>query len=329
MEKKETKMQIPKITLDDLFTTQEQRDNAKLEKIIDMDDFPNHPFKVIDNEEMELMKESIIDNGVLVLAIVRPKADGKYEMISGHRRKFASELAFKETMPCIVRDSSDDEAIIIIIIIIMVDSNMQRKEILPSERAFAYKMKLETLNHQGKRNDLTSGQVGQKLNSRKLLAETSEDSARQIQRYIRLTNLIPELLDKVDEKIIAFNPAVELSYLKEEEQENIEEEIVPEFTKKKKSKVNTFDIHPEISMNDRNQYRITDNNLGVDTTKNRFSNNIEAIKVLKKCEEENRFATKEKQEILSKYVGWRGLSQAFKEDDSSWSNENLWLINRS
>jgi ParB family chromosome partitioning protein len=218
MEKKEQKMQLPKITLDDFFTTQEQRDNAKLEKVIDIkidniDDFPNHPFKVIDNEEMEQMKDSIIDNGVLVPALVRPKADGRYEMVSGHRRKFASQLANKETIPCIVRELSDDEAIII-----MVDSNMQREEILPSERAFAYKMKLEALNHQGKRNDLTSVQVEQKSNSRQKLSEELGTSEAQIFRYIRLTELIPELLDKVDEKIIAFNPAVELSYLKEEEQ---------------------------------------------------------------------------------------------------------------
>ena len=212
MEKKETKMQIPKIKLDDLFSTQEQRDNAKLEKIVDIkidciDDFPNHPFKIIDNEEMEQMKESIADNGVLIPALVRPKPDGRYEMISGHRRKFASQLALKETMPCIVRELSDDEAIII-----MVDSNMQREEILPSEKAFAYKMKVDAMKHQG----ITCGQVGHK--SRDVIAENVEDSARQVQRYIRLTKLIPELLDKVDTKEIAFNPAVELSYLTEEEQ---------------------------------------------------------------------------------------------------------------
>lgn len=212
MEKKETKMQIPKIKLDDLFSTQEQRDNEKLEKIVDIkidciDDFPNHPFKIIDNEEMEQMKESIADNGVLIPALVRPKPDGRYEMISGHRRKFASQLALKETMPCIVRELSDDEAIII-----MVDSNMQREEILPSEKAFAYKIKLDAMKHQG----ITCGQVGHK--SRDVIAENIEDSARQVQRYIRLTKLIPELLDKVDTKEIAFNPAVELSYLTEEEQ---------------------------------------------------------------------------------------------------------------
>ena len=222
MEKKDTKMQIPKITLDDLFSTQEQRDNANLEKVIDIkideiDDFPNHPFKVIDNEEMQDMKESIIENGVIIPALVRPKSDGRYEMVSGHRRKFASQLALKETMPCIVRNLSDDEATII-----MVDSNMQREEILPSEKAFSYKMKLEALSHQGKRNDLvndlTSDQVGRKLEITGIIGKENGDSQTQVKRYIRLTNLIPELLDKVDEKEIAFNPAVEISYLTEEEQ---------------------------------------------------------------------------------------------------------------
>ena len=154
MEKQEQKMQVPKISLDDLFTTQEQREDNKLEKVVDIridniDDFPNHPFKVVDNEEMEQMKESIIENGVLMPVLVRPKIDGRYELVSGHRRKFASELALKETIPCIVRNLSDDEAVII-----MVDSNMQREEILPSEKAFAYKMKLDSLNHQGKTSDL-------------------------------------------------------------------------------------------------------------------------------------------------------------------------------
>ena len=218
MEKKKQEMKMQKITLDDLFSTQEQRDNDNLEKIVDVnidliDDFPNHPFKVIDNEEMQQMKESIEENGVLVPVIVRPKENGRYEMISGHRRKFASELALKDTIQCVVRDLSDDEATII-----MVDSNMQREEILPSEKAFAYKMKLLALSHQGKRNDLTSCQVGTKFRSDIFLAEKSDDSARQIQRYIRLTELIPDLLEKVDKKIIAFNPAVEISYLKENEQ---------------------------------------------------------------------------------------------------------------
>jgi len=218
MEKKETKMQIPKITLDDLFSTQEQRDNANLEKVIDISikdikDFPNHPFKVIDNDEMEQMRDSIKENGVLVPALVRPKEDGTYEMISGHRRKRASELAELDTIPCIVRDLTDDEAIII-----MVDSNMQREEILPSEKAFAYKMKLEAINHQGKRNDLTLTQAVSKLRTNELLGEEVGESRETIRRFIRLTELIPELLEMVDKKRIAFLPAVELSYLTEEQQ---------------------------------------------------------------------------------------------------------------
>lgn len=157
-------MPLPK--LDDLFTTEEDRVNANLEKVIDIkisdiDDFPNHPFKVIENEEMYNMRDSIKENGVLVPALVRPKENGRYEMVSGHRRKFASQLANNDTIPCIVRNLSDDEAIII-----MVDSNLQREEILPSEKAFAYKMKLEAISHQGKRNDLTCDQVGDKLNGK-------------------------------------------------------------------------------------------------------------------------------------------------------------------
>lgn len=218
MAKTESKMPLPK--LDDLFTTEEERTNANLEKVIDIkindiDDFPDHPFKVIENDDMYNMRDSIIENGVLVPALVRPKEDGRYEMISGHRRKFASELANKETIPCIVRDLSDDEAIII-----MVDSNLQREEILPSEKAFAYKMKLEALNHQGKKMNLTSAQVVQKSEntSREMLGQEVGESRETVRRYIRLTELIPELLDMVDEKRIAFLPAVELSYLKDEEQ---------------------------------------------------------------------------------------------------------------
>lgn len=164
MAKNTSKMPLPK--LDDLFTTEEDRVNANLEKVIDIkisdiDDFPNHPFKVIENEEMYNMRDSIKENGVLVPALVRPKENGRYEMVSGHRRKFASQLANNDTIPCIVRNLSDDEAIII-----MVDSNLQREEILPSEKAFAYKMKLEAISHQGKRNDLTCDQVGDKLNGK-------------------------------------------------------------------------------------------------------------------------------------------------------------------
>lgn len=226
MAKDLSKMPLPK--LDDLFTTEEERTNANLEKVIDIkisdiEDFPDHPFKVIENDDMYNMRDSILENGVLIPALVRPKDDGKYEMVSGHRRKFASELAGKETIPCIVRNLTDDEAVII-----MVDSNLQREEVLPSEKAFAYKMKLEALSHQGKRNDLTCDQLGDKLNGMKsvqLLAKESEDSKSQIQRYIRLTRLIPELLEMVDNKQIAFLPAVELSYLKDDEQYSLLDSI--------------------------------------------------------------------------------------------------------
>ena len=216
MAEQRQKMHFPK--LDDLFTTEEERvkNNSELITEIDIsniDNFPDHPFKVIENEELLQMSESIKEKGVIVPALVRPKEDGRYEMISGHRRKRASELAGLEKIPCIVRELSDDEAIIA-----MVDSNMQREEILPSERAFAYKMKLDAMNRQGKRTDLTFSQVGIKLNSYEELSEQSGDSRNQIHRYIRLTHLIPELLEKVDNKEIAFNPGVEISYLKEEEQ---------------------------------------------------------------------------------------------------------------
>ena len=218
MEKKETKMQIPKITLDDLFSTLEQRDNANLEKVIevnltDITDFPNHPFKVTDDDEMEKMRQSVEENGVVHPILVRPTSDGKYELISGHRRKRASELANKDTIPCIVRELSDDEATII-----MVDSNMQREEILPSEKAFAYKMKLEALNRKGKRTDLTSSQVATRLDTATIIGKENGDSRDNVYRFIRLTELIPELLEKVDKKEIAFLPAIELSYLTEEQQ---------------------------------------------------------------------------------------------------------------
>lgn len=216
MAKTELKMPLPK--LDDFFKDQRERDEEKQEKVFDVsisliDDFPNHPFKVVDDDKMKQMSQSIIDNGVLSPILVRPKENGRYELISGHRRKFASELALKETIPCIVRELTDDEATII-----MVDSNMQREEILPSEKAFAYKMKFEALSHQGMRIDSTSGQVVRKLEVTDIIGQENEESGRQVRRYIRLTNLIPELLQRVDEKEIAFNPAVELSYLTESEQ---------------------------------------------------------------------------------------------------------------
>ena len=213
-------------SLDDLFTTQEERDAEKRETVVDIplseiSDFPKHPFKVKMDEAMAEMADSIRRYGVLVPGMVRPKPDGGYEMIAGHRRKMASELVQKETMPCLVRDLGDDEAIII-----MVDSNLQRETLLPSEKAFAYKMKLEAMKRQqGERTDLTSVPVGQKLGqtSREALASNSPDSNTQIQRYIRLTSLIPPLLDMVDEGRIAMRPAVELSYLAEKDQTKLRE----------------------------------------------------------------------------------------------------------
>ena len=214
-------------SLDDLFTTQEERDSAKRETVLDIplseiSDFPNHPFKVRMDEAMMEMADSIRQYGVLVPGMVRQKPDGGYEMIAGHRRKMASELAQKETMPCLVRDLSDDEAIII-----MIDSNLQRETLLPSEKAFAYRMKLEAMKRQGQRVDLTSDPVGPKLGSRSNdeLASTSPDGKTQIQRYIRLTYLIPALLEMVDDNKIAMRPAVELSYLPEEEQTMLHEMI--------------------------------------------------------------------------------------------------------
>ena len=208
-------------SVDDLFATEEIREDTQREKVQnipleELHPFKNHPFKVKDDAAMQDTVESVREYGVLVPAIARPDPDGGYELIAGHRRHHASELAGKETMPVIVRDLDDDAATII-----MVDSNLQREELLPSERAFAYKMKLEAMKHQGERLDLTSAQVGRKLEnreSREILAEQVGQSRNQISRFIRLTELIPTLLDMVDERKIAFNPAVELSYLKKEEQ---------------------------------------------------------------------------------------------------------------
>ena len=211
-------------SVDDLFSTEEGRQDAKLEKIqeiplSELHPFKNHPFKVKDDEAMMETADSVRQYGVLVPAIARPDPDGGYELVAGHRRHRASELAEKETMPVIVRDLDDDAATII-----MVDSNLQRESLLPSERAFAYKMKLEAMKHQGERMDLTCSQVGNKSAGKKsseLLAEQVGQSKNQIFRYIRLTELIPELLDIVDEKKIALNPAYELSFLKKEEQRDL------------------------------------------------------------------------------------------------------------
>jgi len=205
--------------LDDLFSTEENRQEEQREQVqqIPIDDlrpFTNHPFKVLDDEAMTRTVESIAQYGVLAPLIARPRPDGDgYEIISGHRRQYAAKLAGLDTLPVIVRQMSDDAAVIL-----MVDSNLQREHILPSERAFAYKMKLEALKNQGARSDLTSDQVGQKLWSVEQVANDAGESKTQIQRFIRLTSLIPELLDMVDEKKIAFNPAVELSYLDESQQ---------------------------------------------------------------------------------------------------------------
>ena len=205
--------------LDDLFSTEENRQEEQREQVqqIPIDDlhpFTNHPFKVLDDEAMTRTVESIAQYGVLAPLIARPRPDGDgYEIISGHRRQYAAKLAGLDTLPVIVRKMSDDAAVIL-----MVDSNLQREHILPSERAFAYKMKLEALKNQGARSDLTSDQVGQKLWSVEQVANDAGESKTQIQRFIRLTNLIPELLDIVDEKKISFNPAVELSYLDESQQ---------------------------------------------------------------------------------------------------------------
>ncbi|MCD8150507.1 MAG: ParB/RepB/Spo0J family partition protein, partial [Clostridiales bacterium] len=240
MPKKGTNISLT--SYDDIFSTEESRAEEKLEKVLEIPlselrPFKNHPFKVLDDEAMQRTVESVARYGVLAPAIARPLPEGGYELIAGHRRHYACELIGNKTMPVIVRDLDDDAATIL-----MVDSNLQRETVLPSERAFAYKTKLEAVKHQGARTDLTSSQVGMKssqmvkhgaridLTSRQvvgkleaadLLGQDSGESGRQVQRFIRLTELIPELLEMVDTKKIAFNPAVELSYLKPEEQQNL------------------------------------------------------------------------------------------------------------
>ena len=206
---------------DDIFSTEESRQEQQREQVQqipigELFPFKNHPFKVLDDESMQRTVESVEQYGVLSPLIARPRPEGGYEIISGHRRQHAAQLAGLETLPVIVRNMDDDAAVLL-----MVDSNLQRENILPSERAFAYKMKLEAIKNQGARSDLTCGQIGRKLNgakARDIVADESGDNARNVQRFIRLTNLVPELLDMVDEKKIAFNPAVELSYLDESQQ---------------------------------------------------------------------------------------------------------------
>ena len=207
--------------LDDLFSTDESRAEAQLEKVVtlnpaDISDFPNHPFKVKQDEAMAEMVDSVKLYGVLAPALVRPKADGGYEMVAGHRRKCAATLAGITEMPCIVRNLTDDEATII-----MVDSNLQREAILPSEKAFAYKMKLEAMKRQGQRSDLTSTPLVSKSRSNEELGQKNGDSREQVRRFIRLTELIPSVLDMVDSGKIAFRPAVELSYLSKEQQQSL------------------------------------------------------------------------------------------------------------
>ena len=220
-------------SVDELFSTEESREDAQREKVVEialsqLHPFQNHPFQVRDDQSMQETADSIREYGVLVPAIARPDPNGGYELIAGHRRHRASQLAGKETMPVIIRELDDDAATII-----MVDSNLQRETLLPSERAFAYKMKLEAMKHQGERVDLTCAQVGHKLEgkkSRDILAEQVGQSRNQVQRYIRLTELIPELLELVDEHKIALNPAYELSFLKKEEQTKLLDEMESEQT---------------------------------------------------------------------------------------------------
>ena len=253
---KSSAKKIELASVDDLFSTEEGRQDAKLEKIqeiplSELHPFKNHPFKVKDDEAMMETADSIKQYGVLVPAIARPDPEGGYELVAGHRRHRASELAEKETMPVIVRDLDDDAATII-----MVDSNLQRESLLPSERAFAYKMKLDAMKHQGERVDLTCSQVGNKLEGKKsseILAEQVGQSKNQIFRYIRLTELIPELLDMVDEKKIALNPAYELSFLKKEEQVDLldamdSEQAIPSLSQAQRLKKYSQEGHLTLDM---------------------------------------------------------------------------------
>ena len=301
------KQEIPMdFKLDDFFTSQEQRDDDKKEKVetIDIsliDDFKEHPFKVIENDELKSLEESIQTSGVLSPVIVRPKDDGRYEMISGHRRKFACNKLGIETIPCLVKNLTDDEATIF-----MVDSNLQREKLLPSEKAFAYKMKYEALKHQGTSlpQDTTLRPVGTKLRSDSILAEEVNESARQIQRYIRVTNLIPELLEMVDNAecglspSIAFRPAVELSYLMEDEQRDLvdfidDEEATPSLAQaikmKKLSQDGNLDIDTiheimeEQKANQITKFKIPEEKLMKVIPKNVDRSNVEDF-VIKACE---------------------------------------------
>lgn len=219
--KEEIKLNLP--TLDDIFSTQEQRDESKLERVMkipltEISDFPSHPFQVRDDNEMVELSESISLNGVLIPVTVRPKEDGSYEMVAGHRRKRASELAGLNSIDCIVRNLNDDQAVVV-----MVDSNLQREKVLPSEKAHAYKMKLEALNKQGKRSDLTLTPLVSKLRTNEKVGSVNGDSREQVRRYIRLTELILPILTMVDDGKIAFRPAVEISYLPKDLQKDLYE----------------------------------------------------------------------------------------------------------
>lgn len=301
----------------------------------DLHPFEGHPFKVLDDELMEQTVESIKQIGVVSPLIVRPDPEGGFEILSGHRRLHAAQLAGLETVPVIVKEMDDDAAIIF-----MVDSNLQRENILPSERAFSYKMKLEAMKHQGERSDLqpetTSRQLGEKLQtSVAVMSEEMGESQRQIQRFIRLTNLIPEILDMVDEKKIAFNPAVELSYLKPSEQKEFLEamdyaQASPSLSQaqrlKKLSQEGgcTLDAMCEV-MNeikkDAENYRINSFHLGEGSPKQKFRANMDAIYTLKALENQHRDATPEEQETLANYVGWGGLADAFDAEKTAWTGE--------
>lgn len=303
------KQEIPMdFKLDDFFTSQEQRDENQKERIEEIDislidDFVDHPFKVVENDELKSLEESIQTNGILSPVIIRQKDDGRYEMISGHRRKFACNKLGIEKIPCLIKNLTDDQATIF-----MVDSNLQREKLLPSEKAFAYKMKYDALVHQGKTSVLhdqneTSGQVGQKLTT-DILGEEKGDSGRQVRRYIRLTNLVPELLEMVDNSelgkspSIAFNPAVELSYLVEDEQRDLvdfidDEESTPSLAQaikmKKLSQEGTLDIDTihdimeEQKPNQITKFKIPEEKLMKVIPKNIDRSNVENF-VLKACE---------------------------------------------
>ena len=304
-EKKKQEIPMP-FKFDDFFTTQEQRDDAAKEKIEEIDislidNFKDHPFKVLDNDDMKSLKESIKTSGVLSPVIIREKEDGRYEMLSGHRRMFACKSLGIDKIKCIIKNLSDDEATIF-----MVDSNLQREKLLPSEKAFAYKMKYEALKHQGTSlpQDTTLRPVGTKLRSDSILAEEVNESARQIQRYIRLTNLVPELLEMVDNAecglspSIAFRPAVELSYLMEDEQRDLvdfidDEEATPSLAQaikmKKLSQDGNLDIDTiheimeEQKANQITKFKIPEEKLMKVIPKNVDRSNVEDF-VIKACE---------------------------------------------